>query len=262
MGYSKEFKDLINECEDSSTYIGTGNPDAKILIIGKECAIDTNINEGQIQHEKEIISNLHNWRINEEMNMKQADVEAWSCNPLYPYRGQQLTIRRVRGGKVSGKEGTSATWYYYQKLINQIVDKVGKENKEINFHEYCFVSELSTICGKYSRNIVKEARAKSVKERTLLFKKDFFQQFQVAIIAAGHYPRDFDIKLEEIFGTKLIHQIEKEKLGKYWINVHHGINTTPKLLIHTNQFSMISYELVNTIAEICKEFISKNRISL
>ena len=46
MEYSKEFKALLNDSnwnqlEPYQKYIGVGNPNAKILIVGKECALDT-----------------------------------------------------------------------------------------------------------------------------------------------------------------------------------------------------------------------------
>jgi chromosome condensin MukBEF complex kleisin-like MukF subunit len=40
MEYSNEFKDLIARIEQTKDFIGYGNPNAKILIIGKEEALD------------------------------------------------------------------------------------------------------------------------------------------------------------------------------------------------------------------------------
>ena len=46
MNYSTEFKKLIEDCEKNDQYIGLGNPNAKILFVGKEPA--TNEKKEQI----------------------------------------------------------------------------------------------------------------------------------------------------------------------------------------------------------------------
>ena len=38
--YSEEFKKLVKKGVEERFYIGTGNPDAKILIVGKEVATE------------------------------------------------------------------------------------------------------------------------------------------------------------------------------------------------------------------------------
>lgn len=54
MEYSNEFKDLLLKSEES--LIGWGNPNASILIIGKESAIPKdNDSRGREQYEREII---------------------------------------------------------------------------------------------------------------------------------------------------------------------------------------------------------------
>ena len=48
MDYSKEFKDLIACTKDTEDFIGYGNPNAKILIIGKEEGFDIKKEENNI----------------------------------------------------------------------------------------------------------------------------------------------------------------------------------------------------------------------
>ena len=40
MNYPKIFTESVKECKENGTYIGTGNPNSKILIVGKETATD------------------------------------------------------------------------------------------------------------------------------------------------------------------------------------------------------------------------------
>ena len=59
MNYSKNFKDIvINGIFD---YLGHGNPNAKILIIGKEPRIDKNDPSKQEQLERDIYNNRQQW---------------------------------------------------------------------------------------------------------------------------------------------------------------------------------------------------------
>lgn len=109
MIYSNEFKALVDQ---TSSFIGYGNPNAKILILGKEAAIDTN--ENVIQHASEINKNVESWKKNIEQKVSQDDIPLWrgnpECmNPLYPYKGQKHKVDMK--GHESG--GTSRTWFQY-----------------------------------------------------------------------------------------------------------------------------------------------------
>lgn len=61
MEYPKEFVNLLAEKKEECL-IGWGNPNAKILVVGKESAIH-NI-EGKKQYELEILQNHIQWNIN------------------------------------------------------------------------------------------------------------------------------------------------------------------------------------------------------
>jgi len=91
--YFKNLLELLEkECpaeHPGFKYIGTGNPSANILIVGKETAIASDSKE-QIVREME--KNFHEWK----KNLKDNDlskIEIKECdwanpNPLYPYKGQ------------------------------------------------------------------------------------------------------------------------------------------------------------------------------
>ncbi len=232
--YAKEFQEIVEMCQ--STYIGLGNPQSKILILGKECAIDAEKNKER--YKKEIVDNAYDW-VN---NSKEAQLE-------YPSKGQKFSK--------SPNGGTSSTWYYYQKLYNLIFRR--EQTEEVDFFNNCFISELSDATGLYSALVDDKMRRKSIAKRIELFQTPFFQQFPIVIVAAGHYCRDYNIDIEEIFGVKWV--APTIDIGGKWINIHYNVDaTTPKLLIHTNQLSIVSNELLKKIAEILIEFIEQYKI--
>ncbi|MBP1645226.1 MAG: hypothetical protein H6Q16_801 [Bacteroidetes bacterium] len=234
------------------------------IIIGKECAIDAEMNREH--YLRDIVHNADDWKNNIKNNTSCENVDNWlhkqnpRYNPLYPYKGQEYKKRSIdKNGNTRAKTGTSATWYNYQKLFNLIMDTT--ENSKISFHEYCFTTELSQLPGKRSNDIDENDRINSIKKRSKLFSKDFFQQFPIVIVACGHYVRDYNINIEEIFNVKW--QGNTIDIDQNWMNVHYQVSGNPKLLIHTNQLSMnISDKLLTKIAEECTTFINKKNITL
>ncbi|PTT02248.1 hypothetical protein DBR27_11310, partial [Flavobacterium sp. HMWF030] len=114
----------------------------------------------------------------------------------------------------------------------------------------------------YSNTIPFEIRKKSIDIRKELFQESFFKGFPIIIVAVGHYVRDFNIDLQEVFRMKF-HQEHSNKhsegLKKEYINVHYDDFEKPtKLLIHTNQLSMVSNKLIFKLSEICDNFLKNN----
>ena len=260
--FSSDFKDIITYCKENELFLGSGNPNADILIIGKEAAID--MEKSQEQHQREYLGNVDQWKQNIQNNTQFEDVNCWFdingiFNPLYPYKGQRNVIRSIqKDGKIHGDGGTSRTWRFYQKLIDAVYHN-GVESSHINFHEYSFITELNQITAPYSNKIPKKDRLSSIEKRKPLFEENFFQQFPIVIVAAGHYIRDFDINLCELFNVEYDKQASKEfseGLKENWINVHYNHKgQPPKLLIHTNQLSVnIEKELIKRLGEIVREF--------
>lgn len=102
-----EFGNLLDSLEKhpiaNTSYIGTGNPNAKILIIGKECAIDLQTDNGQRQYQREIKNNLNLWLQNSKTNLQYTDIQDWftniadeiKFNPLFPFYGQLFKKDRI-----------------------------------------------------------------------------------------------------------------------------------------------------------------------
>lgn len=291
--YPKSFIDLVNEVNKKKNqsdvqYIGVGNPNAKILIIGKESAINTKEEEGKKQYKKEFLKNAESWLENIKNNRDLFDAdkdEQWKkdinapINPMYPYRGQRFVKYYKRKRKKNGVEievevgcgGTSATWYNYQKIINSMksisLDEARK--RTICFHEYCFSTEFSSATADYSKNVDPTKRDVSIKtRRDGLLNDCFYQRFPIVIVAAGRYPEKFNINLDELFGVHLVGIIDKKQdsgLKRNWLKVYREADDkmSHKLLIHTNQLSIgITDKLIETIAEKCDDFIKMYNIKL
>lgn len=266
--YNSKFRKAIELAKEKGWFIGSGNPNAEIVFVGKEAAIDKKLYPEQ--HKREITNNATDWDNNYNNKIQFSDIDNWfsrdsipKYNPLYPYNGQKNTVesRNDKGDIIRGEGGTSKTWYNYQKIIDGVYFK-NAPNNLINYHEFAFCTELNQITGPYSNTIPKKIRKESIDKRKELFNEPFFREFPVTIVAVGHYVRDFDIDLQKIFEV-YFHEEQSKKLSKglnkEYINVHFDDLEKPtKLLIHTNQLSMVSSELVNRLGKICNDFLKNN----
>lgn len=262
MTYPHEFINAVKLSIKEDFYLGTGNPNAKILIIGKEAAIDMEKNIGQ--YENEFKKNARAWQANIENNIQLDNLRncnGFDLNPLYPYKGQLNKVASFdKEGKIKrGIGGTSRTWYYYQKLTEGILDPLEK-SAFINFHEHSFTTELNQVCGSYSHKIPRIDRLNSIQARQRLLRQNFFQHFPVIIVAVGHYVRDFQIDLQNLFEVRF----KGERIDiddNNWVNVHREIEgQQKKILLHTNQLSMINNDLIIKLSEICRNFIADHRL--
>lgn len=276
MEYPKEFENLLITTKEN--LIGWGNPNAKILVVGKESAIAKGKNsKADEQYEKEIIGNRDLWR-KEELRVSQDDIvpyifnesgseilnyEKITYNPLYPYKGQQFCVRRVKGkGEnkiIIGKKGTSLTWYNYQRLCDLIREQPIIKNKVNDFHKYFFTTELSDEAGMRSSDPNPDKRKQSIDNRKLLFKNDFFKSFPIIILAAGNYPERFGVNYDSFWGpTPDVETIISPCKGIYKIVYAKGERR--KMFIQTYQLSMVSENLIKMIANYCKSFRFENNI--
>lgn len=250
------FKNLIDTNRDN-LFIGTGNPYSDILIIGKEAAIDKQTHQEQFK--REIANNQEDWCRNLQEGTTADQIESWfdakpTYNPLYPYKKQ---LFKVRNSKNENNGGTSKTCYNYQKLIDLVNQK--ERSEFIDFHEHTFSTELNEATGNYSHLIDKRERIKSLESRLKFLRHDFYQSFPIVIVACGHYVRDFNINLCDLFNVEFDAQTGTIPITKSnYINLHYSKDPNKqKLVIHTNQLSMnISNLLLTEIAKYIHEFIN------
>lgn len=261
--YHSDFISMVEFANTNNLYVGTGNPSSKILIIGKEAAISSDNTE---QYNREMKDNGKDWFRNIETNTQFHGVSSWfeehppMFNPLYPYKNQlnRIEMRNSQGNVTRGHGGTSKTWHNYQRLMDSIYNN-GMKSTHINFHKYAFCSELNQVTGKYSKDVPRKERMDSIQERRELFNFSFFRSFPITIIAVGHYVRDFEIDLQKMFDVVYHEEHSKELsigMSRDFINIHYGKNDPYRLLIHTNQLSMVSSELTDRLGNICLRFLS------
>jgi len=259
MNYSKDFIDAVGRAKSENFYLGTGNPNSKVLIIGKENAHDENSDR-----DKSARGEIDTWL--ENINSG-ADASALPdsffdhdlLNPLYPFKGQRNMINNNKNG------GTSRTWFNYQKLYDNIFTK-GVKSEGINFHEHAFITELNDNPSSYSHLQDKERRQASVDAKCKFFKDSaFFQGFPVVILACSHYPRELGIDIINLFNAEFKGKTDHaDNDTRQWYNIHYNKQSdSPKLVIHTRQLSMnIKDALLKEIAAVVKEFSIRNKIKL
>lgn len=252
----------------SEEYIGVGNPDAKILIIANEPGIDKDNKE---QYDNEVACNHEMWNA-----VDKGDFPAKAeYNPRFPYRGQLYTIYSEKVRRGGG--GTSRTWYNYQKLIDCLRGIERGKRTPLDFHDFCFSTDLSNICAKKSGKIDEDPKLCEEREKSIVrragsdnnfFSEDFFQHFPIVIVASGHYIKKFKhiFNPKDLFGFEdyRSHDVEDDKGKKIgWINIHECGGESPKLLLHTKHFSSsISDKYIAAIANEIITFVGKYNITL
>ncbi len=259
--YNDLFKNLV-QTNDQGLYIGKGNPNGKVLFVGKEAAIDKVKQYDQFI--REISNNANDWKNNLKNNIEVDNVGNWfevnpTFNPLFPYRGQKNTIysNTEKNGE-RGLGGTSSTWFYYQKLIDNLYFE-NKRSDYINFPELSFLTELNEATANYSSEVDDTERLVSITNRKPFLSNNFYKSFPIVIVAVGHYIKDHKINLQKMFDVT--YDLEKGVIpaeGKKFINVHYDNFENPtRIVIHTNQLSSVSNDLLEKIGNLVRPFLIK-----
>lgn len=226
---SKEFySNELNINKPNPYFVGFGNPNSKILLIGKEKGFDES-NIQQLQFES--IENPNEWKkyIDNkiELNKTKFYESEHYINAFRPYFG------KMKGGH---------TWNKYYTLLKNIYPEIQKYENE--FLDYTFISEVNFQPSRLSK-----IKSFNNTERIELLEKEYFKSFNVIICACADYLTDFQI--ENIFDVKFEKDLSNpnEKLKVYKNN--------SRILINTRQLSMnIKNDYLTRIAEIAKEYIT------
>jgi len=194
----KSFTIKLDEIKDvkylsNPFYIGYGNPNAEILFLGKEKAIDVAGSPEIFFNES--INNILQW---EQLSIGNDEELKLEFNPLCP----QSYHKDKNNHKIKKRD----TWGMYSQIVKGI-----SNNEEIshdNFFDYCFTTEVNFIPSKYS------AHLKLHSERTELLQRQFYKNFKYVIIGAVGSITESEIK--NIFGdcieiTQFNVSNEKEK---------------------------------------------------
>lgn len=212
--YSEEFKDYVNN-GINKYFIGTGNPNAKILFIGKESAIS----EDDTESIRKYNSNASDWSV----HIKNSTCEVLS----YPVDKEHIFRIKKSWGK--------NTWSKYQKLSDYIFNKEEKPY-HIDFLEEVFTTELNDAPSKNTSS----ANKGSLNERKeLLRRSTHIQSFPVVILACSNYIKNNDEvrEIDKMFGVNYKDEYEKKVYSKTnWFYSHYN-EDKKKLVIHTRQLS-------------------------
>ncbi|WP_348825582.1 hypothetical protein [Flavobacterium aestuarii] len=232
--YNKDFIDFV-EKGVNEFYIGTGNPNSKILIIGKESAIETN--------------NLHSfeWYRNNAQDWKK-HIENKTCEVLEYKIDVKHPLRKSWGKN---------TWSKYQKLSDYILEKE-TENFKVDFLNHIFTSEIND---SPSKTTSKADKTNISSRKEILKVSEFIQNFPVIVLACSDYITNSENN-REINNIFDVEYIGSEMGTKYystgnWYFLHYNKNKT-KLVIHTRQLSTnVNNELLKDLAKIIRKHLNQ-----
>ena len=258
--YTEKFKQVVQYCKENNLFVGYGNPNGKVLVIGKEAAhVAKEDLADHLEKKKEELlqSNVAQWEhilSTGEVPNYDGERPISNENPLYAYGNQynkRDNLNNKKGNPYNG--GTSDTYTKYEKLYEQLFLQ-GEKLKKINFQKEFFITELSDYPTKESYNDkeIEALRQQSIEERKPLFALPFFKDFPIVIVAAGDYPSRYQIDLEQTFDVVYKGEIEVRK-DRYFL---HFSKDNKRILIHTRQLSnSVSDELIVAIANQAKKFL-------
>ena len=271
------FDQLLKAAQVSNEYVGCGNPNASILIIASEPAIAPD----EERYKWEMAKNNEKWLtegVAETIVHDGVIDDISKFSPRFPYKGQKYSVRsEVKKDEVThirSVAGTSRTWYNYQKLMDKVRGVNRSKAELLDFHDWCFTSELNTCCAKKSSEVDEEGRRLSIAKRAgksnRFFSSDFFQGFPIVIVASRNYVHRYrDVfSVGELFGfpadSKRVMSVPTRKGGR---NRHLDIYTRqgdfPKLLICCTHFAnRMSEEYMKAIASMIRDFCAENKIQI
>ena len=222
MDREKLFEDFLSQCKDKERQeiCGQGNPNADILIIGKE------------PHDSE--------REGEELK-KYIKTNWERCRVNYHERKKELV-----------------TWGFYQDLIEMIFEEEyeskARNKNIIDFEELAYTTELSSMPRLHS-NYSKSKTA--IYDRLKFFStSDFIKDFPIVILACGGYIKNND-KIRQIDDTFHVNFERRYDIAKNnWFCTHYNKeNRQKQLVIHTRQLSRdVHPDLLRKIASVVREY--------
>lgn len=210
------FEEFLKECQNREQWSGQGNPNADILIIGKE-STDTSM-DARIRY------------IELCMDKKQRDAP----RPIAP---------------------KNKTWGNYQDLLDIIYCRKSEYIDKWDFEKYAFTTELSIIPRKRSnykeaKPIIKK-RLAFFKDSKFI---QVFPV--IILACSNYIRNDDkNREIKNTFHVKFCQEYgSKESKNRFWTHIDE--NDSRKLVIHTRQFSNgISKDLIQKMAEVIRDHL-------
>lgn len=201
----------------STSFIGYGNPDSDVLIIGNECAFtpETTWDREKKFNQITYYDNAKSWLKYVEKPIDSSEIPDWKdtmewdwenhFSPRFAFKGQFYSVAKWAYG------ATSPVWFTYQKLIDayrRVTRSSGlfdvwegdylKEPDSLDFQDHCFITEFSDVPMEKS-NPSHKTEASVVSRINTLFKEAFFQSFPIVVISSRAYVKLYNIDLERLF---------------------------------------------------------------
>lgn len=236
--YTEDFIEFVEKGIDNF-YIGTGNPNSKILIIGKESAIETS----DLQSFEWYRNNAKDWKNH---------IKNKTCEVLEYYVDEKHSLRKSWGKN---------TWSKYQKLSDYILEKES-ENFKVDFLNHIFTSEIND---SPSKTTSKANKTNIPNRKEILKKSEFIQKFPVIVLACSNYitNNENNREINTIFQVEYIGNEIGTKFYSTgnWYFLHYNKDKT-KLVIHTRQLSTnVNDELLKDLAEIIRKHLKDRKHS-
>lgn len=236
MDREKLFEAFIKECEERVEICGQGNPNADILIIGKEHYYCENITD------KELI------RRHLQMNYE--------------------LCRDITRRDAPRERKRNPTWSNYQKLIEKVY---GYHSEMFDFEQRAFTTELNTAFRPKAK--LDDLTISNINRRLSFFAtSSFINSFKIILLACGNYisndakngyliNRTFDVVYDDILEENgRIFGEHKDEISGHWFYTHHD-KEGEKLVIHTRQLSNLrSYNIIDGIADEIHAHLEKLRL--
>ncbi|UPQ78721.1 hypothetical protein M0M57_13970 [Flavobacterium azooxidireducens] len=231
--HHENFKKLLNSSKDYET-IGLGNPNAKILFVGKEAGIEIEYCDN-LQDIFERLKNFH------------GSTFQWKSNQ-FDYSNNPKMLKEL-----------SDTWQNYQQLFSNIYENE-KNSLNATFLKKVFTTEMSNLPSKTTGGAKKNPFFKEElnNRKNSFFNSDFIKAFPVVVLACNDYIKNDEKNREinNIFGVKYSGEFKEYSKGN-WFFIHYNDEKT-KLVIHTRQLSAnVNNDLLSDIGKVIKRHLKK-----
>ncbi|NUY82723.1 hypothetical protein HUK80_17605 [Flavobacterium sp. MAH-1] len=241
--YSKKFEDLVNVAFSKSDnlsidekqfgnpyYIGFGNPNSKVLILGKEKGFDVQNTLTNKQFEYESLKNPNEWKYYIEnkipRNTSKYHESEHYINAFVPY------LHKNKSGH---------TWTKYEVVLKYLFPEItGFEN---DFFNHAFISEVN-----YQPSKLSKIKRFQNPERLNLLEHDYFKSFPITILGCGNYLSHEQI--QQIFDVAYFENLSKprQKLVIF--------KNSDRILVQTRQLSFdINGDYLKRIADQVSSYI-------
>lgn len=220
-----------NQGQANPFYVGFGNPNSNLLILGKEKGFDLSKNE-QLNFEN--IRNPYEWQHHIENKtpfFKEKFYESAKdyLNSYFPYCG-------------SDNMPSGHTWNKYGKLTSGLLN-IDLVTENSSFLKHAFISEINHEPSKYSK--IKKFDSQT---RLDFLSNDFYKSFKTTILGCGNYLSNEKIKA--VFNVELDNTSDHSEPRKKLIVFKNG----NRKLILTRQLSMdVSNEFIAKIVKVISE---------